>query len=412
MILKLLTFVALLFVSFGFQLFPFRFGAFKGKQSLSIKITDAAQLGASKLINGNHDITNMLTCKADEVYHSVFGELMPSKQVKSIVRRQGTNHKAVDLNITKALAGVLEVLPQPARSPHKGPVAVVRGPGGGKTLAMVHLLRGLQNIAPEHKLLPILITFNEQWEINNEVHYSRLRLTDPWDVFGLAVVVRIASLYFEITIDSAMDMMNQLSAAEFLAAFPEGTAQGQIIAHFLMYLVRREGKNKVVLMVDETVRADEYMASLFERFSAAEQIRSSMLRFKYAAHGMQGALVISGLEGYVAGKTDGKVIYPFVLSEELNATAVMEHMFLTQIDTTDIEHKIVPRLHERVCNDAAKSERLARDVLIYRARLFGVCAVGTALPRGSSRRGAHIGRHSGAGERRVERCNGQFRRQV
>lgn len=376
MLVKVLTFVALILLSSGFNHLSLKVGALKRKRSQSTPNTEAFQLIASKR---GRAIQCASINNADDLYRSIFGKLEPPTMKKSILhmehRTSPLKYRAVNLNISSALTNVLKILPLPADDVYKGPVMIVRGTGGGKTFAMVHLWQELQDIATNHSLLPILITFNTRWDIDKDCwdFYGDLCGNVAMDMFDVAVVVRIASVYYDIPMEEAMTLMSTVAAADFRAAFPRNTGHNQIIAQFLMYLARKEEKTKIVLMVDETVRAVEYMAARYEdmrKFSAAELIREGMLGFNYAAHGMQGALVMSGLEGGVAGKSESKVIYPFVLCEELNATAVTENMFLTQVDSSDREYTIVPRLRQSVCADAVKSERLARDVLIYIARVF------------------------------------------
>ena len=133
-------------------------------------------------------------------------------------------------------------------------------------------------------------------------------------------------------------------------------------------------------MVDEAVKAEDAFNKAFPSevdFSAMQQLQHDLLGSNFQKYGMQGALVLSGLEPRVAGRTaSGPYIYPFVLCEDFNSTAATDGLFLSDVDADGNIHIVAPRLPPNSYCSEQQSEQLAREVLIRIAGTFG------SLPRG------------------------------
>jgi hypothetical protein len=272
-----------------------------------------------------------------------------------------TVYQAVDLDqpVNNAMRDVSKVTMFSASEKGKGPVVVVRGVGGGKTRAMSALH---DKLSQQPGVLPILVTFNSLWPATDMQTYG----SNPDSVIALAVIARMASVTYDINLDYIATMLKS-SDAMILREVPGKLS----MAAFAVFLAQQSASSKVVILIDETVKAAEKLKTLFPNSNpdAAEVIRHAFLSVDLRRYKVSTALVLSGLDPSISGATDSdKVIYPFELTEVLDATLVVDQLFLMDADEDDSVHSIAPMLDG--------SDALARQALTLLAEVF------CHLPRG------------------------------
>lgn len=156
-------------------------------------------------------------------------------------------------------------------------------------------------------------------------------------MIALATVARAASSVFNISYASSVELL-LTHQAEIVAVFGHKLGWRMLI-YFMGYLAKRVSVTGVVLLVDEAVRAEEKLLGLYPaQKDAMSTVRHALLNYQYEKlmPGLRAALVLAGLEVSVAGSTDSrKVIYPFILCEHLNGSAVVDNLFLMDLDPTD-----------------------------------------------------------------------------
>jgi hypothetical protein len=278
---------------------------------------------------------------------------------------------SLDPAIHSASSEVLEVLQSSRGEKNKGPVVLVRGVGGGKTFAMVKLQSALSKL---DDVLPVLITFNSEWETDDFDDYKGIfQTTDK--IFALAVIARIASVHFGRDLSTVRAHLIK-SAKVLQETFGPGVGGEDMISLFLVHLARRKRARAVVLLVDEVVRGNGALHATCggKKNKCSQLLQAAMLNFKYKEYGLQGAVVLSGLEASVVTATDsGKIIHEFVLSERLDPEGVVDNLFLKDVDKDGSLHSVVPHLPDE---SAEKCSTAARQALVR------VAATLNSMPRG------------------------------
>jgi hypothetical protein len=271
-------------------------------------------------------------------------------------------YEAIDLAapVEEATKDVYFNLDEPFGSKLKGPVLAVRGVGGGKTRGMVAFHAKLRS---DPSVLPILITFNSNWEVPSMANFRELANT-PAKVLALSVISRMASVTFGV---EHTEMYRFLVKSKGKLSFlKDRSCRGEaLIGAFALYLAERCNATSVVLMVDETMRAVEALRKEFpaHRTDAATYLRRSMLTEDITPFGIKTAVVLSGLEASVSGATDSdKRIASFHLPEELDVEQVVAKLFLKDIDSDGQAHAVAPTL--------LGNEKPGRQVLSLLARIF------------------------------------------
>lgn len=273
--------------------------------------------------------------------------------------------------IQSVKASVSKILDYPYNTRHKGPIAVVRGVGGGKTFAMVHCQKELNKTAG---MLPLLITFNSEWgtDIDFSLYKETFSPSDPARAYALAVISRMASVYFGVSLATIAE---KLSAEQGEIFFTKGLSGSEYISLFCVFLARDKGVRDVVLMVDEVIKGDAALAENYPGHKdAAKFLRHSLLGHDFTPYGIRTALVLSGLMASVAGVTPSdKLVYTFELNENLPANDVVRELFLMGVDEHGRTYPIVARLQSADVAEegaggmgklsVAESEFYARKVL-------------------------------------------------
>jgi hypothetical protein len=213
-----------------------------------------------------------------------------------------TEYPPIDLEepVKVAIDHVLQVLALSPESKSKGPIHVVRGVGGGKTLALT-VLRG--SLAAMDDVLPILITYNSRWSVDDFQRLATL-FPDRCDVgYALTVLARMASTYYDVSRDDAESMLYAYEVT--LKGLMQGLSGRDAIAAFTIHLARHANKTQVVLLVDESVACVEALDKTYHQYRPTGSVMSkylidAMLEFRYDEYGLRGALVLSGTVPVIA----------------------------------------------------------------------------------------------------------------
>lgn len=184
----------------------------------------------------------------------------------------------------------------------------------------------------------------------------------------------MASVYFDQPFNEILGKNGPL-VKKSLDAF---MTKYQLISEFLVYLARHKGASDAVLMVDEVLRGETALDECFPGTNnhAAEYLLHAALTYNFEPHGIRSALVLSGLTPYITSFTDSdKRVYPFILSEHLNASEVVDELFLTDIDENEVAHKVTPYCGELESNSSGilsspSSEVPARQALVLLAEML------------------------------------------
>jgi hypothetical protein len=283
-----------------------------------------------------------------------------------------TEYPPIDLEepVKVAIDHVLQVLALSPESKSKGPIHVVRGVGGGKTLALT-VLRG--SLAAMDDVLPILITYNSRWSVDDFQRLATL-FPDRCDVgYALTVIARMASTYYDVSRDDAESMLYAYEVT--LKGLMQGLSGRDAIAAFTIHLARHANKTQVVLLVDESVACVEALDKTYHQYRPTGSVMSkylidAMLEFRYDEYGLRGALVLSGTVPVIARTDAGRTLRPFVLPENLNTTAVVAQRLLVDVDIADGSKHVV------VAEFVRSQEVLAVQVLEFLAATF------CSLPKG------------------------------
>ena len=291
-------------------------------------------------------------------------------------------YDSIDLNnrITQAATDVVHVLATDPSSKDKGPVVMVRGTGGGKTRALAELQQKLRQNSPD--ILSLLITFNYNLNTQDFIKYKGTleawykmfnKPTSPvGHIFSLAVITRVTTAFYNI--EYHMAFRRVLSAEDLLKEILKQEETIDLLAHYLVYLARKCGTSKVVLLADETAMAEKIMHQWNPDFSASNRLKSSMLGESMSAISpdMQGAVVLSGLKKLPGLTSFGRRIYPVLLSEALSSEEIVNKHFLVDFDQSGRRYtvKLVPKPGSKVREEDCH------------AMLNRLATVFQALPRG------------------------------
>jgi hypothetical protein len=289
---------------------------------------------------------------------------------KSLKRRDLTGHTAMldpllhqpvdlDMVVAAAVKNVAFVTMHDHGHKLKGPVVIVRGDGGGKTRAMIAIAEALLR---RGDMYPILITFSSHWPAFDIGYYSRAYPSSPGIAIALAVISRMAAVSFGVDLEVVTTMLRNAD----LSFLTEQDQWRYAIAAFTMVLAERAGATNVVLLVDDVTCAVEALDKAFSseaRYGdAAEYIRHALLNQDFTSYGFSSALVLSGTDISIAGFHEDAVIFAVELTEVLNATDVINRLFLMDADEDGTLHTVIPSL-------AGSTER-AHQALAVLAAVF------------------------------------------
>jgi hypothetical protein len=270
-------------------------------------------------------------------------------------------YQPVDLDhpVATAVEDVIDVTYYRYGDRDKGLLIAVRGDGGGKTRALVAMKDALLKCGDVH---PILITFTSKWPTDDFARFTRA-YRRPGLVVAPVVIARMAAVSFDVDMDVITTML-QTADLKFLTS---EWRWRHAVAAFGMLLAERAGRKRVILLVDDVTHAMEALASVFpkesKRTDAAEHIRNAFLYQDFQKYGFSSALVVSGLDTSVsAGTISNHVIHSLELPEQLNATEVVNRLFLMDADEDGTLHRVTPTL--------AGSTQLAHQALTVLAAAF------------------------------------------
>jgi hypothetical protein len=281
----------------------------------------------------------------------------------------------LDAEVAVAINEITNVLSLPPQSEDKGPIHIVRGTGGGKSLALTMISIALASFTD---ILPLPVTFVCPGSTDDLQAITTLFPQRPDVGLALAVVSRMASAFYGLDRDEVVPRFYAHESALWKAM--DGALSGKdVVAAFAIYLAQQAGVKKVVLLVDGYNHCNWELGLCYSSYlplatdSVASCLGDAMLSFEFDQFGLSGALVLCGNTPAGAAFRTGKRILPVKLRDSLDPTSVVAKRFLVDIDVTDrSRHAVIPKLP--LCGTSETS--VALRVLEFIAAMYN------GVPRG------------------------------
>eukprot|EP00128_Syssomonas_multiformis_P002607 Colp12_sorted_trinity150504_noHs@25690 len=212
--------------------------------------------------------------------------------------------------------------------PRKPLAAIIRGTGGGKTRCLEEIRRCLL-LHQTQEVLPLLVSFNSESKLEgHEVSSLATKFVDPQRCYALSVGARLASTFFGVPFATVLDIV-QDNPTSFLTLKPVDIIRGFI--EICVQKLESESKRKishVVVMCDETLRAEEIFGNVFPSPVKEEYnriFREAVLAKPLLVDSLHATLIVSALDPSPFGKTaSDRPIYPFALPESLPPEEVVD----------------------------------------------------------------------------------------
>jgi hypothetical protein len=216
--------------------------------------------------------------------------------------------------------------------------ATMRGMGGGKTRTLEEIRRCLFQ---QKSVFPIAITFNSHWipgynGVGNVIHDKCFGVDDPIFFYELAIVSRMASMFFEKDLG---EIQSRLRSQLHLLSRPI-----DLIESMVVFMINRLSNYRrvdyFILLIDEAVAMQTYIRKHFNYFDdITSTVRQALLnneiwiKYDNEAKRLNVALVISSLEISPIGQTSSnRIVRPIILPSKLNVNDIVKKIWKLKDD--------------------------------------------------------------------------------
>jgi len=228
--------------------------------------------------------------------------------------------------------------------------ATLRGSGGGKTRALIELLRAFLQ-REEHDVLPLAMTFNNMTPLDNT---EMGLLSSISGDYALCVTVRLAVAFYGLSFVSCQDNYLYPQREAFAKLNPIGIISGFFAHAFKKIRQLRPSITAIVVLYDEAARGQEVFINASD---VTNVLRHALLLHPIGPGAdfpqLRTALVMTSLRSgpvieYSNAKTlSGRPINPVVLPN-LDPAAIVQQWW--QVDPTEKSYPFWLTLASTVCN--------------------------------------------------------------